>query len=202
MVEKYSIKFNCNYLPENFNEWVESNELNNYDNIIKYGDDVVYTKPIIIFMPNGDKYIEIAKLPTIIESFLHDFEIDYGGQKIVFEKGRKYFPIFSGIHSFKLKLNDGIKIYKEPLDWANEIFKLICSHTIIFDNIKILNSESSNESKLVLRRGLSGIVPINYDIVNENEFYFKLEDKSKIYSYDKYIQSDAFKIITVKEFNN
>ncbi len=36
-----------------------------------------------------------------------------------------------------------------------------------------------------------------HEIIDENKFYFGLEDKdnNQIYLYDKYIQSNAFKII-------
>ncbi len=62
---------------------------------------------------------------------------------MIFEKGRIYIPVFSGLQGFRLKLNQGVRFYREPVESIqdNEIFNLIYNYSIIFDHGKksILN---------------------------------------------------------------
>jgi hypothetical protein len=197
---KYIIKFDCDYLPNNFvDEWIKCDKNNNYTNAFKLDDKIYFCEPkISIKKYTNDKYINLY-LPTIIESYLHDFEVEYGGTNYVFEKGRIYFPVFSGIHQFNLKINDGVVIYRDSNDFRkNDMFNILYEFSVIFDKIKILKINNVNfdekDKKLILRYGLSGIGKYGIVDADKNEFYEELKNKNKIPIFDKYIESNVISI--------
>ena len=51
---------------------------------------------------------------VVIESFDEDFELEMGGKNYLFEKGRKYIPIFYCYHSARIKNKKGLKIFFGP----------------------------------------------------------------------------------------
>lgn len=200
MKNNHWIRFNCNYLPSNFNEWYQSNIDNNYNLRFEY-DGVSYYLDSEKIYKNDFTYIDIGVCFIVIESYDSDIEFEYGGCNFCIGRGRKFFPIITGIHRFKLKLQPNLKFYKCSFEICNnELFHIIWMYPIIYDNILILNingvDNTNDTNKIVLNNGLSCLMEnMNYEKIDENDFYFGLNNKNKISIFDKYIQNDAFTIV-------
>jgi hypothetical protein len=211
--KKHIIKFNCDYLPDNFDKWIVCDKNNNYANLLKIDDKIIFTETTIYGgIKTNEKYIEINGMPVIIESLIHDFKVEIGGMDYVFEKGCLYIPVCFGFHMFKLFINEGVKLYREPITNLNdnEFYGLLFNHPIIFDKIKILNKKSN--ARLFMRWGLSGIIYkkimtfendskinkhfyVDNAVVELNEFYIEFPKKEYINLIDKHIKKGVIEIL-------
>lgn len=96
-LQKYVVEFNTNSLPIDWNQWILLDE------------------KIINLNLNTNGYFSLDKFGfVVIESFDEDFELEMGGNCMVFEKGRKYIPIFCGCYCAFIKINKGLKIFIGP----------------------------------------------------------------------------------------
>lgn len=169
--KKYGIKFKTNSLPIDFDKWI------------------VLDKEEIDKRKYPNNYICLDHLKfVVIESYENILTTEIGGTTFHFKPGRYYLPILTGVHSFRVKFKENIKIYINPNNIKPiPVYDLFYYLLIFFTHIDyyglevIEKSEFSHpDSFLMFYSGMYGYGHKRTEQVDENIFYF---------DYNKYIEN-------------
>lgn len=201
--KEYIIEFNTNSLPIDWNNWIMLNE-----------------KAINSKIDSKEYYCLDDFKFVVIESFNDDFEFIIGGISYLFEKGRKHIPIFYGVHSMRIKIKKGLKIFYNPAEYLidfngknntiitkancyekdNSFWYFLCYFCVIYKNLK---SHNIDDKQFVKKWGMYGYDKISNCINSSfvDSFYNDFANINKIdnfenviYFIDQFIQHDIIKI--------
>lgn len=187
--KEYVIEFNTNSLPIDWNNWIVLNE-----------------KSINLKMDSKGYYCLDSFKFVVVDSLNENFEFIIGGVSHLFEKGCKHIPIFGGIHSVRIRIKKGLKIFYNPdeylidFDKDNSFWYFLCNFCVIYKN---LQSYNTNGKQLIKHHGIYGYCKIlNYvSLSSVDSFYYNFININKIDSFenviyyiDQFIQYDIIKI--------
>lgn len=183
--KKYAIKFNTDSIPVDWNQWIQLD--------IK--------KIPSLYCMHG--YFSLDSFGfVVIESFDEDFDIELGGTNYKFDKGRKYIPIFYGVHSARIKIKENLKIYvgpgynkdfnnlENPIDLknpdmsdkflngdsrgGNPLWYFLYQFPIIYENLNLNKSHDLyyKDCSLVFTNGMYGYGHFQSNSIPIENFYF------------------------------
>lgn len=189
--DKYIIKFNTQYIPDNFNKWIKL-DINEDDK---------------------NKQLKLNKYKSVlIKSKEKNILLQLGGINFIINENSLHIPYFPFYQYCFITLSINIDIYIIPNDESNEcddISKLLIDKSLIFSNLKIIDDEKKpipSEHYLFLTDGMIGLTSKKYIDINIEKFYYEYEKENindnieqhiinnNINLIDKYYQNNAIKI--------
>lgn len=188
---RYAIKFNAEFVPPNFDEFIKL-------------DTSGYEKNHRFKLNNYSSVVIKSKEQNIL--------LQMGGINYVINQNWIYFLFFPLYHDCYITLSQNIDIYINPnLDIDNnKLNQLMIDNNVIFYNMKIIDDESNkliDDNKYLLGAGkMIGLATNKYIDIDIEKFYYEYEkennkvntDKEKIIDdinlIDKYYQYEAIKI--------